>query len=138
VQAKWWGATVLSLVAVAWGGAGYLVTKPVDFHDYRVAAVGSAQAAHDALSTVALVAEARRQGRVMTPYAESTFDDARRALAGAAKQFTGVEPPDAACQAMHDELAPLLQKADRELPEVAAGEPDEVSDALEAFVERHT
>ncbi|MBM2615669.1 hypothetical protein JIG36_08900 [Actinoplanes sp. LDG1-06] len=140
MRAKWWGATTLSVVALAWGGAGYLITKPVDFHDYRVAAVSSAETAHDALTTAGLVAEAELKGQVMGPYAESSFDDARKALAGGAKKFTGVEPPDERCERMHDELAPLLQQADAVLARIP-DEPhagDDVSDALERFVEQHT
>ncbi|MBL7255516.1 hypothetical protein [Paractinoplanes lichenicola] len=140
MRAKWWGATALSVVALAWGGAGYLITKPVDFHDYRVAAVSAAETAHDALTTTALVAEALEKGQVMTPYGKSAFDDARKALAGGAKKFTAIEPPDERCERMHDELAPLLQQADAALTrtETEPHAADQLSDALERFVEQHT
>src|SRR5690349_14356693 len=94
MRARGWAASALAAAALAWAGAGYLATKPVDFHDYRVTAVQAAQSAYDALATASLTGSALLAGRVTQPYANTMLDDARSALAGAAKQFTGVAAPD--------------------------------------------
>ena len=65
--ARGWAATALAAVALAWAGAGYLATKPVDFHDYRVKAVQAAQSAYDALATASLTGSALLAGRVTQP-----------------------------------------------------------------------
>lgn len=120
MRATGWAATGLAAVALAWGGAGYLGTKPVDFHDYRVAAVSAAQSAYDALATASLTGDALLAGRVTQPYADGALDDARQALAGAAKQFTGIAPPDDRTKAMRDRLGPLLVRANAVLPDSSA------------------
>ena len=116
MRATGWAATALATVALAWAGAGYLATKPVDFHDYRVTAVGAAQSAYDALATASLTGTALLAGRVTQPYADSMLDDARGALAGAAKQFTDIAAPDESTEAMRDQLGPLLERANAVLP----------------------
>jgi hypothetical protein len=70
--------------------------------------------------------------------------DARDALAGAAKQFAGVSPPDQRTQKMRDELGPLLIKANAVLPGTASDITDKtldnlkpVEDALDQFLEEH-
>jgi hypothetical protein len=144
LRATSWAATGLVAAALAWGGAGYLATKPTDFHDYRVAAVGAAQSAYDALASADLTGTALLAGRVTGPYADSMLGDARDALAGAAKQFAGVSPPDQRTQKMRDELGPLLIKANAVLPGTASDITDKtldnlkpVEDALDQFLEEH-
>ena len=144
MRATGWAAAALAAVALAWGGAGYLVTKPVDFHDYRVAAVGAAQSAYDALPTASLTGDALLAGRVTEPYADSMLDDARSALAGAAKRFTDVAPPDQRTEAMRDRLGPLLVRANAVLParsaDLTRGTLDAirpVEAALEQFAKEH-
>jgi hypothetical protein len=121
VRAPGWAASALIAAALLWGGAGYLATKPTDFHDYRVAAVGAARSAYDALATAELTGRAVLAHRVTGPYAASTLDDCRSALAGAAKRFAGVGPPDAPTRAMRDELGPLLVRANAALSGVEDG-----------------
>jgi hypothetical protein len=116
MRATGWAATALATVALAWGGAGYLATRPVDFHDYRVTAVQAAQSAYDGLATASLTGTALLAGRVTQPYADSMLGDARSALAGAAKRFAEVAPPDDRTREMHDRLAPLLLRANAVLP----------------------
>jgi hypothetical protein len=116
MRATSWAVAGLAAVALAWGGAGYLATKPVDFHDYRMAVVGAAQSAYDALATASLTGSALLAGRVTRPYTDSMLDDARSALAGAAKQFTDVAAPDDRTEAMRDQLGPLLTRANAVLP----------------------
>jgi hypothetical protein len=117
MRATGWAAATLAAVALAWGGAGYLATKPVDFHDYRVTAVQAAQSAYDALATASLTGTALLAGRVTRPYADSMLGDARSALSGAAKQFAGVGPPDDRTRKMRDRLGPLLVRANAVLPD---------------------
>lgn len=144
MRATGWAAAGLAAVALAWGGAGYLATKPVDFHDYRVAAVGAAQSAYDALATATLTGDALLAGRVTRPYADSMLADARSALAGAAKRFTGVAAPDDRTEAMRDSLGPLLIRANAVLPGTsddltrpALGSIRPVQAALGRFIEEH-
>jgi hypothetical protein len=139
VRATGWAATGLCGLALIWGGAGYLSSRPTDFHDYRVAAVGAAQSAYDAVATAELTAKALLAAKVTDPYAESMFTDSRAALAGAAKQFAGVSPPDDRTRAMRDTLGPLLMTANTVLssleddPSSTAAQP--VADALDHFIE---
>jgi hypothetical protein len=144
VRATGWAVTGLAAVAVLWGGAGYVVTKPPDFHDYRVAAVGAATSAYDALASAELTGKALLAGRVTGPYADGMLGDARDALAGAAKRFAGVSPSDQRAERMRDELAPLLTRANAVLPgqesdltEPALTTMQPVADALHTFVEVH-
>jgi hypothetical protein len=140
VRAQGWTATGLATVALIWGGAGYLLTRPTDFHEYRVTAVGSAQSAYNALATARLTGQALENGRVTTPYAQSVYDDAREALAGAAKEFAAVSPPDDRTTALRDELAPLLTGASTALTDIEDGQPgagEQVADALHDFVDEH-
>jgi hypothetical protein len=44
------------------------------------------------------------------------LDDARSALAGAAKQFTDIAAPDDRTEAVRDQLGPLLERANAVLP----------------------
>lgn len=109
--ARRWATAVAVVLALLWGGAGYLVTRPTTFHDYRVTAVGAARSAYNALATARLTGSARLDRRVTAPFLESVLGDCREAVAGAAKRFTGESPPDTRTAAMRDELGPLLVRA---------------------------
>lgn len=113
---KWriWG-TVLVVVTVAWALFGFQLTKPTDFHEYRVTAVDSAQSAYNALVTAKATGEAQLAGRTFDRYVESNLDDANKALAGAEKDFVGITPIDARTTAMRDALGPLLAASTRAL-----------------------
>jgi hypothetical protein len=144
VRARGWAATGLSVVALFWGGAGYLDTGPADFHDYRVAAVGAARSARDALASAELTGKAVLAGKVTAPYAGSMLDDARDALAAAAERFRDASPPDGAAEALRDELEPLLVRAntvlsglDSEVTDETVRRVDPVAGGLDDFVERH-
>jgi len=141
MRATGWAATGLCTLAMAWAGAGYLATRTTDFHDYRVTAVQSAESAYHALASARLTGEALSQARITTPYAESMFDDSRDALAGAAKQFAGLSPPDEQSRAMRDTLGPLLIRANTALSELeddpASKAAEPVEDALDDFIEAH-
>jgi hypothetical protein len=142
---------LLALLAVAWGGVGYLMTKPTDYHDYRVTAVQSAQSAYNAVATVAVTGAAELDGRVFEPYLSSVLGDARKALAGAATQFAELAPPDDLTTAMRDQLGPLLLTANSTVGDVerAAADQDDqalrqalrsldpVADQLSSFIEDH-
>jgi hypothetical protein len=151
VKARGWAILLLVLLVAAWGGAGYLMTKPTDYHDYRVAAVQSAQSAYNSVATVSVTGAAKLDGRVFAPYLSTVLDNARKALAGAAKQFTDQAPPDAATAAIRDQLGPLLLAANSTVGDVerAAADRDDqamrqalrsldpVSDDLSKFIEDH-
>lgn len=116
---KWrtWG-TVLVVLTVGWALFGFQLTKPTDFHEYRVTAVESAQSAYNALVTAKATGEARLAGKTFGTYVDSNLDDANKALAGAQKDFVGVTPIDARTTAMRDELGPLLAASTRALSDV--------------------
>ena len=138
-------------VAVLWGGAGYLMTKPTDPHDYRTTTVQSAQSAYDAVATARLAVRAKLDRRVLGPYVTSVLDDSRDALAGAAKQLTGEAPADPAGAALRDRLHTLLTAADAGLGDLQRATDDRddaalrsaldalgpVADSLADFVEEH-
>ncbi len=114
---------------------GYLLTKPTDHHDYRKAAVQAAESAYNAVATVRLTGEAELAGRVIPPYVTTMVDDARRALAGAAKQFTGEAPPDATTTQMRDRLGPLLVAANAVLGEAESALQDNDDQALRSAID---
>jgi hypothetical protein len=148
MRARSWAAAGLVVLAIGWGGAGYLATKPTDFHDYRTAAIGAAQSAYTALTTAELTGRAVLADRIPGPYAASMLDDCRSALAGAAKRFTAVAPPDPRTTAMRATLGPLLSSANSVLGDIEtaldAGPLQErldaaraIADDLDAFIEAH-
>ncbi|HEX6497888.1 MAG TPA: hypothetical protein VF054_02530 [Micromonosporaceae bacterium] len=149
---KWrmWG-TILVVLAVAWALFGFELTKPTDFHDYRITAVESAQSAYDALVTAKATGEAQLAGRTFDTYVESNLDDANKALAGAQKDFVGTAPVDARTTAMRDELGPLLAASTRALTNLQKAEQthddaglraalaaiDPIASRLSDFIDRH-
>lgn len=137
MRGRWWAFVLVSLLAVCWGVVGYLLTKPTDHHDYRKAAVQAAESAYNAVATVRLTGEAELDGRLFPPYATTMLDDARQALAGAAKQFTAEAPPDDTTTQMRDQLGPLLVAANAALGEVESALQDnddrELREAIDAL-----
>ena len=127
---------LIVLLVLCWGGAGYLITKPTDHHNYRKAAVQAAESAYDAVGTVRLTVEASLEGRTFPPYLTSTLDDERQALAGAAKEFTAKSPPDDTTTKMRDELAPLLVAANARLGETEQAAQDGDDHALQEAVKQ--
>jgi hypothetical protein len=121
---------LIVLLVLCWGGAGYLMTKPTDYHDYRVAAVQSAQSAYNSVATVAVTGAAELDGRVFAPYLSTVLGNARKALAGAAKQFTEQAPPSAATAAIRDQLGPLLLTANSTVGDVERAASDRDDQAL--------
>jgi hypothetical protein len=149
--ARRWATGAAIVLALVWGGAGYLVTKPTSFHDYRITAVNAAQSTYNALATARLTATARLDRRVTGPFLDAVLGDCRDALAGAAKRFTGQSPPDQRTGVMRDELGPLLVQASAALDgvEKAAGDRDDgalraavdpvaaVAERVDVFIEAH-
>ena len=146
--ARRWATGVAIVLALVWGGAGYLVTRPTTFHDYRVTAVDAARSAYNALATARIAGTARLDRRVTEPYLESVLADSREALAGAAKRFAGESPPDARTAAMRDELGPMLVRASAALDglenagddaalRAALGPVAEAADEVDGFLEAH-
>jgi hypothetical protein len=111
MRSRDWAATAVTVVAVLWGGMGYLATRPADFHDYRTMTVSAAQSAYGAVATARLTAGARADDKVTAPYARASLADARDALAGAAKNVAAEGPPDERSRKLRDELDPLLSEA---------------------------
>jgi hypothetical protein len=135
VRGRWWAFVLVSLLAVCWGVVGYLLTKPTDHHDYRKAAVQAAESAYNAVATVRLTGEAELDGRLYPPYVATMLDDARKALAGAAKQFTAESPPDQTTTRMRDRLGPLLVTASAALGEAESAVQDSDDQALRAAID---
>jgi hypothetical protein len=113
-------------VAVAallvWALVGYYATKPTDFHAYRKGAVQAAQSAYYSVWAAERTVQAQLDGRTFDTYVRSALDDAVKATAGAAKQFAGEAPVDAATNRMRDQLGPLLLTATRTLGDVQMAE----------------
>jgi hypothetical protein len=130
VRGRWWTFVLVSLLAICWGLVGYLLTKPTDHHDYRKAAVQAAQSAYNAVGTVRLTGEAELDGRLFPQYVTTMVDDARTALAGAAKRFTAKAPPDETTTRMRDQLAPLLVAANARIGDAQSATEDDDDQAL--------
>ncbi|MEV4623114.1 hypothetical protein AB0J74_30935 [Asanoa sp. NPDC049573] len=132
MRSRDWAATAVTVVALLWGALGYLATRPADFHDYRTMTVSAAQSAYGAIATARLTAGARADGRVGAPYVRASLADARKAIAGAAKNFGAEGPPDERSTTLRDELDPLLREAKTALDEIegaADGVPAELRKA---------
>ncbi|GAB2923297.1 hypothetical protein GCM10027280_07980 [Micromonospora polyrhachis] len=134
MRTRWWAALLIALVVGVWGVGGYLATTPTDRHDYRKTAVQAAQSAYGAVTTARLTAEGRADARLYRRYAGTMLDDARDALAGAAKQFSATTPPDDVTTGIRAQLAPLLVDADTALGAVERAVDDEDDAALRAAV----
>ncbi|WP_433221748.1 hypothetical protein ACQP00_21535 [Dactylosporangium sp. CS-047395] len=113
-------AALAGLLVVACGLLGYCSVRPPDFHDFRVAAVTTAQAAHDALLTADLTGGAVRDGKATRLYATVMLDDSTKSLGSAVKDFAELPPPDATATALRDRLLPLLSEAVARLGDTAA------------------
>lgn len=136
--------TGLLVVTLAGAGAGLLGAPETSFHEYQVAAVGSAQAAHNALAAAELTGEAVLAKWVTTPYAQTRLSDSRTKLGGAADRLAGVGPPDERCARMRDELRRLLARAnvvlsvmESAVTEQNVADIEPVAAALDAFVRAH-
>jgi hypothetical protein len=64
-------------------------------------------------------------------WAVAAYDDATKALAGAAKKLADQAPPDDASTRLRDRLAPLVQTTERDLGDAAEADDD---DALRAAI----
>lgn len=144
MRASGWVATGLVVVALAGAGAGCRGAAETSFQDYRVAAVGSARAAHNALAAAELTGEAVLAKRVTPPNAETRLSDSRTALGGATDRIDGVGPPDERCEQMRDELRRLLDRANAVLSVIESAVTEQnvadiepVAEALDAFVRAH-
>jgi hypothetical protein len=127
-------ATLTGLLVVLCGLLGYCSVRPPDFHDFRVAAVRTAQSAHDALLTADLTGGAVRDGRAPGPYAAVQLDDSAKSLSSAVRDFAALAPPDETATALRDRLLPLLGEAVARLGDAAA-EPGH-TEGLRALAER--
>jgi hypothetical protein len=112
-------ATLAGLLVVVCGLLGYCSVRAPDFHDFRVAAVTTAQAAHDALLTADLTGGAVRDGNATELYATVLLDDSSKSLASAVGDFAQLPPPDATAKALRDRLLPLLGEAVARLGDTA-------------------
>lgn len=149
MRARTWATAGLSAVVLLWGALGYLATRPPDFHDYRTMTVSAAQSAYAAVATARLIADARAREKVTARYADAGLADARDALGGAARDFTGLNPPDGRSARLRDELDPLLRDAKAALDAIedagapaalraAAGDAAPVADGLSRFIAAHS
>ncbi|HEY0698057.1 MAG TPA: hypothetical protein VGD43_09640 [Micromonospora sp.] len=118
MRGRGWAAVLLAMLAVLWGAAGHLETRPTDHRAYQETAARAASAAHDAVATAQLTGRADLAGRLYHRYVRSTLDDARDALAGAARQFASKTPPDPPTARLRDRLASQLTVASARLGDV--------------------
>jgi hypothetical protein len=116
-------AVALTGAALLWAGFAYHLTRPVEYRAYHRTVLQVAESAHDAAQTGRLTAEQQLAGRVTAQFAQTAFDDAGQALAGAQKKFASHGPPDARSVVLRDGLAPLLSAT-----VIALGDTSEASD----------
>ena len=142
MRPRFLAAAVTGLLVIVCGLLGYCSVRPPDFHDFRVAAVRTAQAAHDALLTAELTGTAVRDGRAPGPYAATLLDDSSTSLAAAVSDFTQLAPPDPAAVGLRDRLLPLLSEAVARIGDTAA-DPSRtdglrpLADRLGAFIDEN-
>jgi hypothetical protein len=115
---------VLAAVLLLWVGFAYDVTRPPDASAYRRTVVQVAASAHDGVGTGWLVGREELAGRVFGTFATAGFDDALKAVGGAADRFAEHAPPDRPSVRLRDELAPLLASAVRWLGDAAQAADD--------------
>jgi hypothetical protein len=135
-------SALVGLLLATCGLLAYCSVRPPDFHDFRVEAVRTAQAAHDALVTADLAGAAVRDGRAPGPYAAVLLDDGAKSLGSAVRSFAQLPPPDATATALRDRLLPLLSDAVRLIGDAAADPARtdglrELADRLGAFVDEN-
>jgi hypothetical protein len=122
----------VAVLVVGWVTVAVLSAQPEDVHAYRKTAVQAAQGALAAVRTDRLAGEAELAGRVLAPYVSVVYDDGRRALATAAHDLTGAEPPTPATARMRDQLAALLEVADARAGDLVAASQRRDGPALRA------
>ncbi|MFG2052959.1 hypothetical protein ACGFI9_02925 [Micromonospora sp. NPDC048930] len=142
----------ITIAAVAllglWAGFAYQVSRPPEASDYLRTAVQVATSAHDAAATGVLVGRQQLRGHLTGPFADTAYDDALRAVAGAQHELAAAIPPDPATTALRDRLAPLVQAAGRSLTDAAGAadesrlraaidDLDETADRLDRLIEEH-
>jgi hypothetical protein len=104
--------TVALGLALLWLGYAVHSVQPATYADYHRTALQVAESAHDAVTSGVLAGRQELAGQVFAAFSETAFEDATRALAGAAKQFAeDPPPPDPPSRALRDTLAPLLSRA---------------------------
>jgi hypothetical protein len=142
VRRRIMAGALVGLLVVVCGLLGYGSVQPPNHHEFRVTAVRTAQAAHDALRTADLTGGAVRDGNAPGPYAAVLLDGSAKSLGSAVSTFAELSPPDKASVAMRDELLPMLTEAVRRLGDAAADPTHTdgvalLADKLGGFVERH-
>jgi hypothetical protein len=126
--------TVAAFVAAVWGLLVFAVVKPVSPTDYQRNVLQVAMSAYDASRTGWLTGRQVLAGQLFAPFARTAFDDAAKALSGATKQFGSEAPPGAASRQLRDALAPLLDRAVRELGDASSASDDGDDAALQQAV----
>jgi hypothetical protein len=101
-------AVAMAAAALFWAGLAYNLSRPPDYRSYHRTVLQVAGAAHDAAETGRLTGEQLLAHKATALYADTAFDDATKALAGAQKQFASQAPPDGASRRLRDEISPLL------------------------------
>jgi hypothetical protein len=127
--------TVAAFLAAVWGLMVFAVVKPVSPTDYRRNVQQVAESAYNASRTGWLAGRQVLAGQVLSPFAQTAFDDAAKALSGATKQFASESPPTAASRQLRDALAPLLDSAVRRLGDASSASEDGDDDALRQAVD---
>lgn len=128
-------ATVGALLTAVWALLVFAVVKPVTAADYRRNVLQVAASVHDAARTGWLAGRQVLAGQTLPPFAQTAFDDAGKALAGAMKQFASEAPPGAASRQLRDELAPLLDGVLHALGDATDANDDGDQNALRAAVD---
>ena len=102
----------VAIVAAAlfWAGLAYNLSRPADYRSYHRTVLQVAAAAHDAAETGRLTGEQLLVHKATVLYADTAFDDAAKALAGAQKQFASQAPPDGKSRRLRAEMGPLLAR----------------------------
>jgi len=151
-----WRVLVVGAASMLAAGLDGCVNHPVGpartFDDFEGKAVTTAESARSAVETVRLLATVSDEGRGFAGYDAVSVSEQEDSLGGVRGTFASIQPPDDRSVELRDELIPILDDAFDGVGDVriqlrrgnAAGlaDPhpplDEVSAALDAFIEEHS
>jgi hypothetical protein len=121
------------------------------FDAYEGQARTTAESARSAVQTVRLLADASSRGNAFGPYVSIAVSEQEDALGGLQGTFRSIQPPDAASDALQEELGALIDRALEHIVDVRVavrrGQLDDLAsvagplagdaDGLEGFIEAH-
>ena len=130
-----WLLVVLALLLAGWAGMAVLSSGPPSPTDYHTQVMQVAQGALGAVRTMRLTGQADLDGRAVSDYVSTVFEDGLTDLSDAQRRLAGDPPPTAELARLRDELAPLLVDAGHRAGDLAAAAERDDRQAMRAAVD---